>query len=222
MAPPPAPINDRIAGGRTVDEAQVENCIYGHHWRIVGDEDNNLKDPAVDWIENDFQLQTTTSRGIRFLDLTGYKDTPGKQGLFSGVTQTIDTDAGSWYTLSLKLGTKDDNPIFAGPIAVRVSLKQSVEQGPEKPEFQVETLEKGAAPPSAGNNWIERHFDFQAQSSKTKILIRGSKGAHYIGLDNVVVMPRFWYVVVTTVRVFMLAALSLVGLVRGHRPTDHR
>ena len=112
----------------------------------------------------------TASDGSYFLDLTGYIfGAP-----FSGVSQTIPTQAGANYLLTFDLGSdpfwglQDGVSVSAGSVAG--SVFTSTNSGTQNNLWQAESL------------------SFAATGSSTTISLIGNSGGNYIGLDNVSVV----------------------------------
>jgi hypothetical protein len=126
-------------------------------WTVVGAEPLAWIGPA-----NPFQL--TASAGSNFLDLTGYSS----GGPFSGVAQTIATSPGSTYRLTFDLGSSS---LYGLTDAIHATA------GAASQAF-VSTL-------TGTNDWETETLDFVATGSTTTILLVGSAGDNYIGLDNV-------------------------------------
>jgi hypothetical protein len=127
------------------------------------------------WLNNTNTANVMTPTGSFFLDLTGADDTAP----YGGVTQTIATNPGTIYTLSLSLGSS--NPTFGGEKTV------SVTAGSASTTF---TLPASMGP---GDLWGPFSFDFTASAASTAITITGTgagTGSQYIGLDNVSVVPE--------------------------------
>jgi hypothetical protein len=110
----------------------------------------------------------TASDGTLFLDLTGPNDTMG-----GAVMQTVPTTIGQCYKLTFDLGVKQDNPILAGPITVKVKTGANTQSFTH------------TAPPGSGTVWNNYGYLFTAGLANTPITIEGVSGAGYIGLDNV-------------------------------------
>ena len=110
--------------------------------------------------------------GNFFLDLTGDQD----NGVFGGVTQTVNTIPGSSYTLGLDLGTQESSSQFRGPVSV------NVQTGATSQGFTF-TPSVGAT----GTQWKNFTLNFLASGTTTPITIRGTGagGGAYLGVDHV-------------------------------------
>jgi hypothetical protein len=119
--------------------------------------------------------EITASHGSFHLDLAGCSDSPPH----GGITQTIPTQIGQAYRLSLDLGVhnRSDNPDLGGPISVFVST------GFTNAWFTHDTAE-------SGSQWRTYSLDFIAKTDRTPIIILGTNGKHHIGVDNVSVEAR--------------------------------
>jgi hypothetical protein len=142
-------------------------------WTIVGGEIAILKSP------NNYNL--TPSDGNNFLDVAGYSNS----GFPKGISQTISgLDVGQSYSLSMDLGIRNGACVSGGnncigPVQVSATIGSSSQ-----------TFTYNSA--TAGNNWGNFGFDFQATASSMLLQIKGvslPSGAQYIGLDNVTLNP---------------------------------
>jgi hypothetical protein len=117
--------------------------------------------------------EITASDGSFHLDLAGCSDSPPH----GGITQIIRTSIGQAYRLSLDLGVhnRPDNPDLGGPITVFVST------GFTNAWFTHDAAE-------SDTQWRTYSLDFIAQTARTPIIILGTNGKHYIGVDNVSVV----------------------------------
>ena len=136
----------------------------------------------LSWIgpSNPFDLTASPTGGSYFLDLTGYiAGAP-----FSGVSQTIATQAGATYSLTFDLGS---SPQYGLQDGVDVSA------GSATASF---TTTNDAA---QYNLWEPETLSFTATNAMTTISLIGNAGDNYIGLDNVSVVqtsgvpePTIW------------------------------
>ena len=132
---------------------------------------------AMSWLSNTNTPNITTPAGSFFLDLTGSDDSAP----YGGVTQTIATNPGGTYTLSLSLGLNRSNAAYNGTKSV------SVTAGSLATTFTLTPLA------GAGDQWSTFSSDFTATAASTAITIIGTSpgtGGAYIGLDNVSVTPE--------------------------------
>ena len=110
--------------------------------------------------------------GNFFLDLTGDHD----NGVFGGMTQTVNTIPGSSYTLGLDLGTQESNSQFRGPVSVNVQTGATSQGFTFTPSVG-----------STGTQWKNFTLNFLASGTTTPITITGTgaAGGAYLGLDHV-------------------------------------
>jgi Protein of unknown function (DUF642)/PEP-CTERM motif len=135
----------------------------------------------------------TASDGSYFLDLTGYIfGAP-----FSGVSQTIPTQAGATYLLTFDLGSdpfwglQDGVSVSAGSVAG--SVFTSTNSGTQNNLWQAESL------------------SFAATGSSTTITLIGNSGDNYIGLDNLSAVQTSSSVPEPSTWVMMLVGLGGLG-----------
>jgi hypothetical protein len=120
----------------------------------------------------------TPSRGINFLDLTGYNPTGGGGG--NGVEQKVSgLTVGNTYDLTMDLGVSG-GPCISGLVNCAGPFKVQLSAGGVAETFtQVSTL--------AANQWATFGFDFVPTASTTEVVITlQSVTGYYAGLDNVV------------------------------------
>jgi hypothetical protein len=119
------------------------------------------------WIGPSNPFSLTASDGSYFLDLTDYRDSPP----FGGVTQSIATSTGAFYSLTFYLGN-DSQYGIPDSILASAGLTSQV---------FTSTL-------TGSNNWELETLDFFASGTSTAITLTGNSGQKYIGLDNVSVV----------------------------------
>lgn len=123
------------------------------------------------WARIDNPNVSPPSDGNFFLDLTGYHDSSP----YGGVQQSVTTLSGNPYRLTFDLGVHNGNPLYIGPITVRVAATGNA--------FQDFTYNPG------GNTvqWGTFNYDFTATGTSTEVSFLGisTAGTQYIGLDNV-------------------------------------
>jgi Protein of unknown function (DUF642)/PEP-CTERM motif len=148
----------------------------------------------VAWKGNGNPFGMSASNGIRFLDLTGYQDSPP----YGGVTQTLTLIQGNAYTLSFDVGSQESNFGFRGPVAVR-AVVGSLDQ--------VFTFTPMGG--SVGQQWGTFTSSFTANDASTVLTFSGvtATGGFYIGLDNVSVTTS----VAPEPGTLALLALGMVG-----------
>jgi Protein of unknown function (DUF642)/PEP-CTERM motif len=142
-------------GNDTMSLAPGSTVITG--WTVVTD--------TTAWIGAANPFGLTASDGSFFLDLTNYQAGPP----FAGMSQTIATIPGATYSLSFDLGS---STFWGRPDSITASAAG--------------TLQTFTAPTTGGNNdWQSVLMQFVASSTTTTVLLQGSSGFNYIGLDNV-------------------------------------
>ena len=146
----------------------------------------------------------TASNGDKFLDLTGYQDSPP----YGGVTQSIATMIGALYQLSFDLGSSDR---YGRPVSILASA------GSTSATFTNSLLASGAI-------FYEREtLNFTATSSSTTVSLLGTQGNQFIGLDNAdVTLIRAAGPITTPVPepgtfALVLASLGLAGIATRRR-----
>ena len=122
------------------------------------------------WADNTNVFNTRTPFGDFALDLTGFS------GPYSTIAQTIATVPGRKYRLSLALGS---HASYAGAKTLSVCA------GPSATVFTFFPTN------FSGNQWETFGFTFTAGAPSTDISIAGITGGHYLGLDNVSVVPDY-------------------------------
>ena len=134
-------------------------------WTVVNDD--------LAWMSN-ANPNIHTTDGQYFLDLTGTSDAVPH----GGVTQTISTDVGEIYTLSLSLGAIFFDSTYGTALGGTKTV--SVTAGSASTSFSFT--------PSPGVDWGNYSFDFEATAATTPITIIGTdagSGPYYLGLDSV-------------------------------------
>lgn len=126
------------------------------------------------WVVNGNAYDVSSAHGSMLLDLTGYHDAPP----YGGITQSLATTPGQRYQLSFALGSQEDRTTFRGPMEVEVNL------GSRSQSFRLE-------PSGEGSQWGTFTWEFTADFSTTVLNFQGtlSSGGHYLGLDNISVVP---------------------------------
>lgn len=155
------------AGSFELDDDRVMSLSVGSTvmtgWTTFGAE--------LTWLRFDNIYVSPPSDGNFFLDLTGYHDSSP----YGGVQQSVTTLAGNPYRLTFDLGVHNGNPLYLGPITVRVAATGNA--------FQDFTYNPG------GNTvqWGTFNYDFTATGTSTEVSFLGisTAGTQYIGLDNV-------------------------------------
>lgn len=141
-------------GNDTMSPIAGSTAITG--WTVVTD--------TTAWIGPTNPFGLSASDGSYFLDLTNY--TPGAP--FAGVSQTITTVAGATYELSFDLGA---STYWGRPDGLTASAAG--------------TSANFVAPSTGTNNdWYHETMQFVATSGSTTIVLQGTSGYNYIGLDN--------------------------------------
>jgi hypothetical protein len=126
------------------------------------------------WVDNVNAFGAATPFGTHSLDLSGYHDSLP----YGGLKQTITTEPGRSYRLSLSLGSNADYPGAGGRKSVLVCVGSA---------GSVLTLEPTNP---TGIQWETFGFGFTATSNSTEIVITAPfAGGVYLGLDNVSVVP---------------------------------
>ena len=123
------------------------------------------------WIgpTNPFGLTASPNGGSYFLDLTGYiAGAP-----YSGVSQTIPTQAGATYLLTFDLGSSP-----------QWGLQDGVEVSAGSATASFTTTNDG----TQTNLWEPETLSFTGTGAMTTISLIGNSGDNYIGLDNVSVV----------------------------------
>jgi hypothetical protein len=156
----------------------------------------------VSWIgpTNPFNgLTASPSGGSYFLDLTGYiAGAP-----YSGVTQTIATQAGATYLLTFDLGSSPFYGVQDGVTASAASASETFTSTNDGTQ---------------NNLWQSESLSFKATGSSTAIIILGNSGDNYIGLDNVSVVetaagtpePATW-------AMMLVGFFGMGAVIRGRR-----
>ena len=142
-------------GNDTMSLAPGSTVITG--WTVVTD--------TTAWIGPTNPFGLSASDGSYFLDLTNYQT----GAPFAGMSQVITTMPGATYVLTFDLG----GSTFWG-----------------RPDSLIASAAGMSAtfttPSTGGNNdWYHETMQFVATSASTTILLQGSTGLKYIGLDNV-------------------------------------
>ncbi len=145
-------------GQDTMQVALASTLMTG--WTVIGGHDTAWIGPT-----NPFSL--SASDGRYFQDLTSYYT----GGPFSGVSQSIATQAGHHYLLTFDLGS---STIWGLPSAIQASA------GASSQTF-TSTL-------STTNGWEGESLAFTASGASTNLSLLGTSGFNYIGLDNVSVV----------------------------------
>ena len=128
-------------------------------WSVVTD--------TTAWIGATNPFSLAASDGSFFLDLTNYQ----AGAPFAGMSQSIATTPGDTYSLSFDLGGSNrwGRPDSLTASAAGTSM----------------TFTTGAASTTSPNNdWYRESMQFVASSASTTILLQGTSGFNYIGLDN--------------------------------------
>ncbi|MDI1259002.1 DUF642 domain-containing protein [Aquabacterium sp.] len=142
-------------GSQTMTLSPGASNIAG--WQIVND--------SLAWIGVGDPWGLDAQDGSFFLDLSDYAAGPP----FSGLQQTLTTTPGHEYTVEFYLGSSNR---WGRPSAVTVSAAG------QSATFTSPTT-------GTNNDWQLSSFVFVANASTTPLTFIGSKGANYIGLDNV-------------------------------------
>jgi hypothetical protein len=141
-------------GSDTMSVNPGSSVITG--WTIVTD--------TVAWIGPTNTWGLHANDGDFFMDLTNLQ--PGAP--FGGMSQTIATTPGAVYSLSFDLGS---STFWGRPDAITASAAG--------------TSAVFTAPTTGTNNdWQHVSMNFTATGASTTVLMQGSAGINYIGLDN--------------------------------------
>lgn len=141
-------------GNVTMSLAAGSSVITG--WTVVTD--------TTAWIGAGNPWGLTAGDGSFFLDLTNYQ----AGAPFAGLSQTIATTPGATYELTFELGS---STFWGRPSAIVASA------GDRSATFVSST--------TGGNDeWTEQTMQFVATSASTVVVLQGSAGVNYIGLDN--------------------------------------
>lgn len=126
------------------------------------------------WGANDNAFGPASPYGHFLVDLTGYHDSPP----YGGLTQIISTSPNQTYRISFSLGARQDNPLYRGPMSIRVTAGSSSNM------FTFEAT-------GDANQWGTFTLDFTAEAENTPLTFVGtfSGGGAFLGLDNVSALP---------------------------------
>jgi Protein of unknown function (DUF642)/PEP-CTERM motif len=141
-------------GNDTMSLAAGSTVITG--WSVVTD--------TTAWIGPTNPFSLLASDGNYFLDLTNYQ--PGAP--FAGMSQTIATQAGATYELSFDLGGSNR---WGRPDSLTASAAGS------SATFTTPTT-------GTVNDWYHHTLQFVAAGTSTTVVLQGSAGRNYIGLDH--------------------------------------
>jgi hypothetical protein len=141
-------------GSVTMSLAAGSTVISG--WTVVTD--------TTAWIGAGNPWGLTASDGSFFLDLTNYQS----GAPFAGLSQTIATTPGATYSLTFELGSSS---FWGRPSAIVANA------GGTSATFSSGTT-------GGNNDWSQETMQFVATSASTVVVLQGSAGANYIGLDN--------------------------------------
>ncbi len=144
-------------GSVTMQVAAGSTLITG--WTVVTD--------TTAWIGAGNPWGLAASDGSFFLDLTNYQS----GAPFAGLSQTIATTPGATYSLTFELGSSN---FWGRPSAVVASA------GGTSATFSSGTT-------GGNNDWAQETMQFVATSASTVVVLQGTAGANYIGLDNAAV-----------------------------------
>lgn len=126
-------------------------------WTVVTD--------TTAWIGASNPFGLTASNGSFFLDLTNYQ----AGAPFAGMSQDIATTPGATYSLSFDLGS---STLWGRPDSITASAAGA--------------SQTFTSPLTGGNDdWQNVSMQFVASSATTTVLLQGTSGLNYIGLDNV-------------------------------------
>jgi Protein of unknown function (DUF642)/PEP-CTERM motif len=126
-------------------------------WTVVTD--------TTAWIGASNPFGLTASNGSFFLDLTNYQ----AGAPFAGMSQDIATTLGATYSLSFDLGS---STLWGRPDSITASAAGA--------------SQTFTSPLTGGNDdWQNVSMQFVASSATTTVLLQGTSGLNYIGLDNV-------------------------------------
>jgi MYXO-CTERM domain-containing protein len=182
-------------GNQTMSLAGGSTAITG--WTVLND--------VTAWIDAGNPFGLSASDGSRFLDLTDYS----AGAPFAGVSQTFATLAGATYTLSFDLGGSNFWGRPDALIASAAGTSQVFATGP-------------ASTTSPNNDWYSESMSFVATGASTTLMLQGSQGFNYIGLDNVSVeltsAPPVPAIPEASTWALMLAGLAACGA-RARRRT---
>jgi hypothetical protein len=135
-------------------------------WKVLA---NPALKQDVAWVDKSNSFGIPAKDGARFVDLTGYKDTP-VEGPFGGIRQSFPTTSGFDYVVRLSVGVFS---LWPGPVTVTVMWDAA-------PPFTCPSVDA-----KDGVSWITCEHQFKATSAQTELTISGGSGTNYIGLDKV-------------------------------------
>jgi hypothetical protein len=144
-------------GSDTMSLAAGSTIVTG--WTVVTD--------TTAWIGPANPFSLSASDGSYFLDLSNYQ----VFGPFAGMSQSIATQAGATYRLSFDLGGSNR---WGRPDSINASAAGTSET--------FTTPDTGT-----DNDWYASTMDFVATSNTTTVVLQGTSGVNYIGLDNAAV-----------------------------------
>jgi len=124
---------------------------------------------TIAWINAGNPWGLSAQDGGKFLDLTNYE----AGAPFGGVFQTIPTTTGANYVLTFYLGSYTAR--WGGP---PVSITAVI----DNPTQQQQCINPSV---TSVSTWTLCTVPFTALAAQTSILLVGSSGVNYIGLDNV-------------------------------------
>jgi hypothetical protein len=160
--------DDASANGHVISLPVGSTVLTG--WTVVGGE--------TAWARNDNAfIPNSATNGNYLLDLTGFHDSAP----YGGVTQTVDTVLGNFYTLGFDLISFESDSRYRGPVALTASA------GSVSQTFTF-------TPPAGSTGVRSSHFTlpFTATGTTTKLTLQGtlSTGGQFLGLDNVTLTPE--------------------------------
>ena len=156
-------------------------------WTVVVD--------SLSWIGPANPFRLVAQDGVKFLDLTDYRDSLP----YSGVTQTVGTTPGATYALSFYLGGSDE---YGRPVAITASAGSTTQ------------LFTGTV--TGVSTWQPFTLSFVATGATTAITLAGTVGQQNIGLDNVDLIQTAAVPEPQSV-LLMFAGLTTVGAVARRR-----
>jgi hypothetical protein len=160
--------DDAVANSHVMSLPISSTLISG--WTVIGGE--------TAWARNDNGfIPNSATNGNFLLDLTGFHDSAP----YGGVTQTVDTIAGSFYTLSFDLITQESDGRYKGPITVQASAGAVTAPITFTPLVGSVGVQSGRF-----------SLPFIAAGTSTTISLQGTfdAGGQFIGLDNVTLTPE--------------------------------